>query len=151
MEDVEYLAVLRGERSTSPGWYRTSRVEVVMKELDVVVDDEETGVRIGQQAEANVRGPQIGSVVVLHERLDEHAGRERVVDSNATQVRDEGSTEQVDIVPVQRDFRVERLAETHVHLWSHLHSVTPEDPARDRGDLKTERGTPIGVEPYLHL
>lgn len=46
MEDVEYLAVLQGERSTSPGWYRTSRVEVVMKELDVVVDDEETSVRI---------------------------------------------------------------------------------------------------------
>ena len=72
------MAVLNGERTAGPAGRRKPRrvkVSIDVDVSDVVVDDEKTGVRVGEKSKPNIRRPQVRSIVVLDERLHEHPRR----------------------------------------------------------------------------
>ena len=138
-QQIEDIAVFEREGASRAGR------DLAAQPLDVVVDDEEPGVGIRQQAEPKIRRPEIGAVVVLDKRLKEHPGSEGIRHADAGEVGYKIATRQPEVVVAPLESGAECLAGTGRNRRGDRHAVTAEQPADDGVDVGTDRRTQVGV------
>src|ERR671919_740466 len=90
IEQIEHPAEL--DHETAP----RCRSDDVLERVRLVEHDEQSGVRALQPAKAQVERPDVGTIVVLKQALNEHAGRERIGDARLYEVRDEAPAGEID-------------------------------------------------------
>src|SRR5687768_17755433 len=73
-EQIEQLRILDDERTIGA----LGPLEQIVEPARVRIDDEQARIGGLQPAKAEVHRPQIGTIVVLDQRLREDAGRERI-------------------------------------------------------------------------
>ena len=142
---VEEIAVLDGESPPRAGRDVVVAAERLSEPLDVVVDDEEPRVGVRQQAEPQVRRPEVGPVVVLNEGLEEHPRGERVRQAQAGEVGGEVAAGQLQVVVAPLQHRVEGLARAGRDRRGDRHPVAAEQPADDGVEVEADRRAEVRV------
>ena len=97
-QQVKEIAVFHGESAPARQRRREPGAKRLIEILNVVVDDKETRIGIGQQTESQIRRPEIDAVVVLDQPLEEHPSRKGLRGPQSHQVGREISARETQVV-----------------------------------------------------